>query len=119
MDRVFIEGLGIEAVIGVHDWERTAPQPLVVDIAMAVDAGLLARSDAVDDTVDYAAVAAAVETLAGQSRHQLIETFAEEIAGMVLGRFGSKVAQVTVCIRKPRAIPAARNAGVEITRARA
>ena len=119
MDRVFIEGLDIEAIIGVHDWERTAAQPLLVDIGMSVDASVSAGSDAVDDTVDYAAVAEAIGTLAAQSRHQLIETFAEEVAAMILGRFGPKVSEVTVCIRKPRAIPNARNAGIEITRSTA
>lgn len=119
MDRVFIEGLDIEAIIGVHDWERTAAQPLVMDIGMSVDVSVPARSDAVDETVDYAAVAEAVGELAGKSRFQLIETLAEQVAAMILERFGSKVTAVTVCIRKPQAIPNARCAAVEITRSRA
>lgn len=119
MDRVFIEGLDIEAIIGVHEWERTAAQPLVVDVGMAVDASVPARSDAVDETVDYAAVAEAIGELAESSRYQLIETLAEEAAAMILERFGPKVTAVTVSVRKPRAIPNARNAGVEITRSRA
>ncbi len=37
MDHVFIEGLEIEALIGIYDWERRIRQPLVFDIEMAFD----------------------------------------------------------------------------------
>ncbi|MFY8206584.1 MAG: dihydroneopterin aldolase, partial [Arenimonas sp.] len=37
MDKVFIEALGIECVIGIYDWERTIKQPIVLDIEMAFD----------------------------------------------------------------------------------
>ena len=36
-DRVFIEGLEIEALIGIYDWERRIRQPLRFDIEMAFD----------------------------------------------------------------------------------
>ena len=36
-DTVFIEGLQIDALIGVHDWERHAPRPLVFDLQLAFD----------------------------------------------------------------------------------
>src|SRR5690606_26589448 len=34
MDKVFIEGLEIEALIGIYDWERRIRQTLVFDLAM-------------------------------------------------------------------------------------
>ncbi|MEY3714472.1 MAG: 3-isopropylmalate/(R)-2-methylmalate dehydratase large subunit, partial [Actinomycetota bacterium] len=34
LDKVFIEALGIECVIGIYDWERTIKQPIVLDIEM-------------------------------------------------------------------------------------
>jgi Dihydroneopterin aldolase len=36
MDCVFIEGLAVEAVIGVLDWERTVEQRLLVDLDLGV-----------------------------------------------------------------------------------
>ena len=36
-DHVFIEGLEIEALIGIYDWERRIRQTLVFDIEMAFD----------------------------------------------------------------------------------
>ena len=41
MDYVFIEGLEIEALIGIYDWERRIRQPLVFDIEMAFDLSLI------------------------------------------------------------------------------
>ena len=45
MDKVFIEALEIECVIGIYDWERKIKQPIVLDIEMAFDAavGLITR----------------------------------------------------------------------------
>ena len=37
MDKVFIEGLEIEALIGIYNWERRIRQPLQFDIEMAFD----------------------------------------------------------------------------------
>ena len=56
MDRVFIEALAIECVIGIYDWERTIRQTVVLDIEMAFDNRKPAQTDAITDTLDYKAV---------------------------------------------------------------
>ena len=45
MDNVFIEGLEIETLIGIYDWERRIRQPLVFDLEMAFDNRMPAASD--------------------------------------------------------------------------
>ena len=50
-DKVFIEGLEIEALIGIYDWERRIRQPLVFDLEMAFDNRKPAASDAIADTL--------------------------------------------------------------------
>ena len=52
MDKVFIEGLQIDALIGIYDWERRIRQPLVFDIEMAFDNRIPAASDAIGDTLN-------------------------------------------------------------------
>ena len=116
MDIVFIEGLEVKALIGVHDHERIAPQPLYLDLEMAAPVGQAAASDSIDDALDYGAVAAALAELSEQSRCRLIETLAEACAGMVMERFG--VPWVRVRLRKPGALADARAAGVVIERGR-
>ena len=46
MDKVFIEGLEVDALIGIYDWERRIRQPLAFDIEMAFDNRVPAASDA-------------------------------------------------------------------------
>jgi len=59
MDCVFIEGLAVEAVIGVLDWGRTVEQRLLVDLDLGWDNRRPAASGALEDALDYAAVAEA------------------------------------------------------------
>lgn len=114
MDEVIIEGLALKAVIGVHDWERAFAQRLAVDVVMAVNTAPAAVSDALEDAVDYAMVSERLREIAAQSQYTLIEALAEKLAEAVLAM--PAVAQVTLTLWKPGAVPAARNVGVRITR---
>src|SRR5690606_7738281 len=55
MDKVFIEGLEIEALIGIYDWERRIRQTLRFDLEMAFDNRVPAASDDIAHTLDYKA----------------------------------------------------------------
>lgn len=115
-DRVLVEGLQAEAVVGVYDHERDAPQPLLLDLELSYDNRVPAASDAVADAVDYAAVCAAARRFVSAQRPQLLETLAEGLAGELLRGFA--VETVRVRIRKPVAAQAlgALSVGVEIVR---
>jgi len=115
-DRVLVEGLQVEALVGVYDHERDAPQPLLFDLELSYDNRVPAASDAVADTVDYAAVCEAVRRFVSGRRPQLLETLAEGLAGELLRGFA--VEMVRVRIRKPLAAGAlgAASVGVEIVR---
>jgi dihydroneopterin aldolase len=116
MDHVFIEGLEIEAVIGIYDWERRIRQPLVFDLEMAFDNRVPAASDAIGDTLDYKAVSDRIVEYASQSQFGLVETLAERVAAIVLEEFG--VRRVRLKLSKPSAIRNARAVGVMIERSR-
>ena len=115
-DTIFIRDLTFSAIIGVHEYERTAPQPLRIDLQMEVDVATPARSKQLSDTVDYAQVAAEVEELARQIEPLLIETLAEDIAANLLAN--PLIHGVKVRIEKPEALPGSAVPGVEIYRAR-
>lgn len=117
LDKVFIEGLEIEALIGIYDWERRIRQPLVFDIEMAFDNTVPAASDAIGDTLNYKAVSKRVIEYVSHSDFGLVETLAERVAALILAEFG--VAQVRLRLGKPGAVRGARTVGVEILRRRA
>ena len=112
---VFVEGLELEASIGVLDDERKRRQPLVVDIRLALAPDAL-PDGTLDSTIDYRMPAARARSLAAAGHVDLVETFVERLAAACLEDV--RVASVTVRARKPRSVPDAAAAGVEITRRR-
>jgi len=117
MDIVFIEGLQIEALIGIYDWERRIRQPLVFDVRMAFDNRIPAASDAIGDTLNYKAVSKRIIEYVAQSEFGLVETLAERVAAIILDEFG--VQHVTLKLSKPGAVRGARAVGVLIERSAA
>lgn len=113
-DIVFIEGLVVETVVGVYDWERQVTQNLVIDLEMVWDNSVPGRTDKVADALDYAAVSARVETCLQALRPQLLEHGAEELARVLQDEFG--IAWLRLAMRKPGAVPAATAVGVRIER---
>ena len=114
MDKVFISGLQVQAVIGVYEWERQHAQPLFFDIEMSSDLSVAGKSDDLNDAINYAQVSDAVCALVVALQPQLIETSAEQVAAMILSDYPTN--QVAIKISKPDAVPAASCVGVQITR---
>ena len=56
MDIVFIRGLQIETRIGIHEWEKQRPRPVVLDLELASDIARAAASDRIEDALDYDAI---------------------------------------------------------------
>lgn len=116
-DKVFIEALEVEALIGIYDWERRIRQPLSFDIEMAFDNRKPAASDDIADTLDYKAVSKRLVEFVSQSSFGLVETLAERCAELILAEFG--VRHVRLKLSKPGAVRGARAVGVIIERSRA
>lgn len=114
MDRVFIEGLKVDALIGVYDWEREILQPLEFDIEMATDIRPAAADDELSLTLDYFSISQAITELVKSSSYKLIETLAESVSELIREEFG--VCWVKVKVSKPGAVPNARNVAVQIER---
>ncbi len=113
-DLVLIEGLAVETVIGVYDWEREVTQQLLIDLEMAWNNAQPAATDDVTLALDYAAVSDRVRRYLQESCPQLLETAAEGLAACLQTEFNIPWLRLT--IRKPGAVPAARAVGVRIER---
>ena len=116
MDRVFIEALEIDCVIGIYDWERKIKQPIVLDIEMAFDNRKPAASDEIADTLDYKAISKRLIQFVGESSFGLVEALAENCCRIIVEEFG--VAQVKLKLSKVGAVRGARAVGVMIERSR-
>ncbi|GAC15391.1 dihydroneopterin aldolase [Aliiglaciecola lipolytica] len=114
MDKIIIQGLEVKSLIGVYDWERKAKQALLIDIELNVDLSVAAKSDNVSDTIDYAALALAVEEIANNSEFQLLEALASHIIEHLLSYQG--VENAKLAITKPNILPNAVAVTVELSR---
>jgi len=117
-DRIRIEELRLRAVIGVREDERERPQEIRVSLVLELDLTRPAQTDALDDAVDYAAVADDVAAHVERSRYHLVERLAGAVADLVLERHPT-VRAVDVRVEKPGAVPRARTVAVELRRERA
>mgnify|MGYP001814360938 FL=1 len=114
MDKIFLDELKIDTIIGIWDWERKIRQTVVIDLEMSADIARAAASDDVVDTLNYKAVAKRLQAFVGDSSFQLVETLAENIARIIRDEFD--VAWVRVKVHKPGAIRGSKDVGVEIER---
>ena len=113
-DTIFLTDLRIETIVGIWEWERKIRQTVSIDLEMGADIRRAAASDDIEDTLNYKKVAKRVQQFVGESAFQLVETMAEQIAGIVLAEFD--VPWVQVRVDKPGAIRGARDVGVIIRR---
>ena len=115
-DKVHIEGLQIETIIGVFDWERVVKQTLELEIEFTVDVARAAKTDKLEDTLNYKNLCQQVVAFVKKNHFNLIETLAEQIAELIMDEFG--VLWLRLRVSKPGALRGARNVGVVIERSR-
>ena len=114
MDTVFIRALSIDTKIGIYEWERQIRQTVVLDVEMGADIARAAATDAIEDTLNYKAVAKRLIQFVGASEYQLVETLAEECARIVREEFG--VPWVRLTLNKKGAVRGADGVGIVIER---
>ncbi|RMG37639.1 MAG: dihydroneopterin aldolase [Gammaproteobacteria bacterium] len=114
MDIVYLRGLRIDTIIGIYDWERRTRQTVILDLEMGTDISRAARSESIEDALDYKAVAKRLIAFVGESRFQLVETLAERCARLVMEEFG--VPWLRLTLNKQGAVRGATDVGVIIER---
>mgnify|MGYP001826607072 FL=1 len=114
MDTIFLNDLRVETVIGIFDWERKVRQTISNDLEMAADIRRAAATDAIEDTLNYKAVAQRLIGFIEASDYGLVETLAERIAEIVVTEFD--VPRVKVTLHKPGAVRGSKDVGVIIER---
>ena len=114
IDRVFIEDLNVQTVIGIYDWEREIKQLVSLDLEMEFDIIRAAETDSIEDTLDYKAVSKRLIRFIEDSEFQLVEALAERCAAIVLDEF--PVNWLRLKLGKPGAVRGSSAVGVIIER---
>ncbi len=114
MDIVFIRELKVDTLVGIYDWERRLRQQVILDLDLGTDIAKAARSDRIEDTLDYKSVAKRVTQFVRESEFQLVETMAEKVAELVMKEFGVRWVKLT--LHKPGAVSGSKSVGIIIER---
>ena len=114
MDKVLIKNLQVETIIGIFNWEREVRQVVSIDLEMDFDNKVAAKSDDIEDALDYKKIGKRVSSYVERSKFKLVERLAEQIAKLVLKEF--PVASLKVSVTKPGALRGSESVGISITR---
>jgi len=86
----------------------------VFNIEMSTDIKAAAKTDHIDDALDYKAVAKRVIHFVENSEFQLVETMAEKVAALIIDEFAVK--HLTLKLSKPGAVRGSKAVGIKIVR---
>ena len=101
-ETIHIANLTFPCIIGVNPEERTAEQPLVVNLSFRADFARAAGTDDLKHTVNYSEVAQEIRDFSRAGRFRLLETLARRLAVHLSERF--RLTDLTLQLRKPNAL---------------
>ncbi len=112
--KIIILDLHLDMLIGIHDREKKAAQRVLVNVEATLRTAAGPGVDHIEKTLDYEELAHAIRRIAEDGHIELVEIFAERIAGYCLDH--PLVTAAKVIVEKPDILPAADAVGVEIFR---
>jgi dihydroneopterin aldolase len=102
MDSIHLTGIRCYGYTGYLAEEQVLGQWFEVDVKLWLDISTAAKTDAIEDTVDYRSVIAKVQHLVKTSKFALIERLVATIADSILIEC-DRVSRVQVTLSKPAA----------------
>lgn len=99
----------------MDEWERQYRQDVRVSVTLTINAGNVAESDRVEDTVNYRNLTKDIRRHVETAERRTVEALSEDIAKQCLER--DLVEEVTVAVEKPDALRDAEAVRVRLTRA--
>jgi dihydroneopterin aldolase len=114
-----LHGILLHGFHGVLEQERRDGQRFLVDVELDLEHEQAARSDRIDDAIDYRDVVARVRQVSDARAYHLLEAFAAAIADALVADL--PVTAVRVRVRKPDVVldPPVEHAAVSVERRRA
>jgi len=113
MNFIFIEGLRVDAWVGIYARERVAAQTVEFDLNFGFPEAAAVHDD-IAASVDYAEVIDVIRAELAERHFNLIETLGEFVADLLCVRFFTP--WVRVWVSKPGVVKGVRRVGVYIQR---
>ena len=116
MDQIHIKDLVVRGIIGINPDERVNQQDILVNVTLWADTTRAARTDDIDDAVNYKTITKRIIAHIDEGEPMLVERLVQEIADICLE--DERVSQCEVTVEKPGALRFARSVGITIIRSR-
>jgi dihydroneopterin aldolase/D-erythro-7,8-dihydroneopterin triphosphate epimerase len=107
--------LVVAGIVGINPDERVNKQDVLVNATLWVDTRRAAKSDNIDDAVNYRTVTKAMIAHVESGEPMLVERLVAELADICLGT-DERIREVEVTVEKPGALRHARSVGITIRR---
>ena len=109
--KIRIKNLRLRTIVGIYAWERKEVQDVIINIDFEFEGSDAAKSDRIEDTVDYKKLKKRIIEEVENSRFYLLEKLAGRILSIVMS--DSKVIRARVEVDKPQALRFADSVSVE------
>ena len=113
-DRIYVEDLRVKGTIGIFDWEKKIKQEISLSYEIDHDNFSASKKDKIEATTDYKTITKKIISFIEENKFELVETFAEKIAEMVIKDFD--VNWIKLRVSKPGALRFSKDVGVIIER---
>ena len=110
--KIFLEDYEVDINIGIHEFEKTGPQRIVINIELFVDGASSGKGDTIDHAVDYDFLRKEITKLTETRHFNLQETLCRSILDIVAIQPG--IQKAIVSTKKPDVDPDCRGVGVEM-----
>lgn len=110
--RILLEDFAVDVSIGIHDFERAAPQKVLVSVLLELGEDWRDPADRIEHALDYDFLRSGILELVKNRHFNLQETLCREILDLCLARPG--IRRVRVSTRKPDVYPDCRSIGFEL-----
>ncbi len=116
--KLFLRRHEVWVQIGVHDFEKIAPQRMWIDVELYVPyTRSTPQRDHIDEVVDYDFVREVVARRLEKGHIELQETLCDDLAKSLLDHPGVRAVRLSTC--KPDVYPDTESVGVEVFRIKA
>ncbi len=102
MDKIVVNDIKVDCIIGVYSHERNNKQPLIINLELYYDFTMASASDNLEHSIDYDAITNKVYSYVAESKFQLLEALTKNILKILIVDYNC--VKATVNIHKPQAL---------------
>lgn len=117
LDRVLIRDLMVRGILGINPEERVNRQDILVNATLWADTRSAAKSDSIEDAVNYRSAAKAIINHIENGEPMLVERLVAELAKICF-EMDNRIQAAEITVEKPGALRFAASVGVSIFRTR-